>query len=147
MFSKRDVVIIPIRGYMPMSTHTPNVLYGVLWCMYYVPTYISYNTGWVEETSTKHLLGVLNMDWDLLAAYMWIAGPTIHPSSFLVDEDHRNVWFLQVFNDLCHACNFSMQVGCGTFGACLKLMASGSMIRLMVQKSGFYRVLSTIPGG
>ena len=40
-----------------------------------------------------------------------------HPSSFLVDEDHQHVWFLHVFNDFCHACNCSMQVGCGTFGA------------------------------
>lgn len=57
-----------------------------VWCfMVYVLctyTYIPYNTGWVEQTSTKHLLGVLNMDWDLLAAYMWTAGPTIHPSRF-----------------------------------------------------------------
>ena len=76
-------------GYHPNSclyTHDyPHTQCTVWFFMVYVLctyTYISYNRGWVEQTSTKHLLGVLNMDWDLLAAYMWTAGPTIHPSRF-----------------------------------------------------------------
>ena len=75
------------------------------------------------------------MDWDLLAAYIWTAGPTIHPSSFLVDEDHQNVWLLHVFND-CLSCLELLHAGWMWNIWCLpQVDGIRSMLRWIVQQS------------